>query len=285
VRRAVRRAKLDRPAPPPCAGPPPVCPFSFRTLLGRALPLAALAAVLPARAQDSTAVAGPPAGAPPPYVDTLYVDRVAPDSVGFYGSGVSGAFLLTEFGLGAGGALRAGVGRGTSLLVEASLGAGRDEREQQFFVGLFGETVTPLKRNYALLLPVTVGVEQRVFRHAIEDSFRPFVEVTGGPALGYQWPYFDDVDGDGVRDDDEERLGPWGGLGRGQFRFGVGGTFAVGAYFGRGRTARGLRFGYAASYFPTPIDLLEEDPDVERPSRRFFGTPVVSFHLLRLTGR
>jgi hypothetical protein len=177
-----------------------------------------------------------------------------------------------------------GAGDDTSLLLEASIGAGRDEREQQFFVGLFGETVTPFKRNYVLMVPVHFGLERRLFRRSIEDDFRPFVQLTAGPTVAYQWPYFDDVDSDGLRDDGEERLGAWGGLSRGEFRLGAGGTAGFGAYFGRGRSAQGLRFGYAGSYFFKPVELLEEDPAVEGPDRRFFGTPVVSFHLVRLIG-
>lgn len=231
-----------------------------------AVPLAAALAVGAARAQPAL-----------PAPDTARAR---------YNTGGGLTFQLTEFGLGAGAVYRIGVATATSLVVEASLGAGRDEREQQFFVGLFGETVTPFKRNYALLVPVHVGVERRVFRAAIEDDFRPFVQLTAGPTLGYQWPYFRDADGDGVRGEGEERLGPWRGFGEGSLRTGVGGTVAVGAYFGRERrTVQGLRFGYAASYFFTPIELLEEDPAVEGPTRRFFGTPVVSFHLIRLVGR
>jgi hypothetical protein len=233
--------------------------------MGRYVPFVAIATFL---------LAGPSRAQPAP--DTV---RVRYDT----GGGV--AFLLTEFGLGAGGLYRVGVGRGTSILVEGSVGAGRDEREQQFFVGLFGETVTPFKRNYVLLAPVHAGVEQRLFRAAIEDDFRPFVQVTAGPTVAYQWPYFDDVDGDGLRDEGEERLGPWRGIGEGSTRIGAGGSVALGAYFGRGRATQGLRFGYAASYFFEPVELLEEDPEVEGPTRRFFGTPVVSFHLLRLVGR
>jgi hypothetical protein len=210
----------------------------------------------------------------------------APDSAATrFDTGGGVAVLLTEFGLGAGALYRVGVGSATSLLVEASLGAGRDEREQQFFVGLFGETVTPFKRNYVLMAPVHVGLERRLFQEAIEDDFRPFVQLTAGPTVAYQWPYFDDANGDGLRDEGEERLGPWRGLGRGDVRMGAGGTIAVGAYFGRGRASQGLRFGYAGSYFFEPVELLEEDPEVEGPTRRFFGTPVVSFHLLRMVGR
>jgi hypothetical protein len=208
-----------------------------------------------------------------------------PDSAAAdYGTSGGVAINLTEFGIGAGGVLRLGVGSDVSVLLEASIGAGRDEREQQFFIGLFGETVTPFKRNYVLMVPVHAGLERRLFRRAIEDDFRPFVQVTAGPTVAYQWPYFDDDDGDGLRDEGEERLGAWGGFGRGEFRIGAGGVAAFGAYFGSGRSVQGLRFGYAGSYFFEPVELLEEDPEVEGPDRRFFGTPVVSFHLVRLIG-
>ncbi len=238
-----------------------------------------LAALLLAALPLAAAPAGAQAGA-------AYPLAPADTARGRYDTGGGVAFQLSEFGFGLGGLYRVGVGGSTSLVVEASLGAGRDEREQQFFVGLFGETVTPFKRNYVVLVPVHVGVERRLFRAAVEDNFRPFVQLTAGPTFGYQWPYFRDADGDGVREDEEERLGPWRGLGEGEPRLGVGGALAVGAYFGRSRrTAQGLRVGYAASYFARPVGLLEPVPEVDGPDRRFFGTPVVSFHLIRLVGR
>lgn len=246
--------------------PPSHTPILPHRPILRALALAAfLLAAAPAEAQAAYPLAPP---------DTAR---------GRYDTGGGVAFVLSEFGFGLGGLYRVGVGGGTSLVVEAGLGAGRDEREQRFFVGLFGETVTPFKRNYALLVPLHLGVEHRLFRQAIEDNFRPFVQLAAGPTLAYQWPYFRDGDGDGVREAGEARLGPWRGLGDGEGRLGVGGTLAVGAYFGRSRkNAQGLRVGYAASYFARPVELLEPVPDVDGPSRRFFGTPVVSFHLVRL---
>lgn len=214
--------------------------------------------------------------------DTLFPPP-ADSTTTAYGTGGGLALLLTEYGFGLGGLYRVHLGGGTSALAEASVSVGKDEREQQFFVGLFGDTVTPFKRNYVLLVPLHVGAEQRLFREQIEDNFRPFVQLTAGPTFAYQWPYFDDLNADGVRDTDEDLLGPFGGFGAGDVRFGAGGTLAVGAYFGRGpRSAQGVRFGYTAHYFFEPVDLLELDPEVEEPSRRFFGTPVVGFHFVRL---
>ncbi|MEM6783720.1 MAG: hypothetical protein AAF624_08305 [Bacteroidota bacterium] len=208
-----------------------------------------------------------------------------PDTLGpptfMTGAGLS--IRLTNDGFGLGGVLRAGLSETTSLFVEMSVNPGKDEREQQFFIGFFGETVVPLKRNYFGMVPLHAGIEQRLFRDAIEDNFRPFLQVAGGPTIGYQWPYFDDADGNGIRDSGEPLEGVFGGFGNGSFRMGLGGTLSVGAYFGRSRrTTQGLRIGYHGTYFFEPVDLLELNPDVEDPSKRYFGTPLVSVHLLRL---
>lgn len=232
-----------------------------------ALCLLLLALAAPAFAQPGERLAPPP-----------------PDTTASrYGSSGALVLMLSEYGLGAGGALRGRLSDDLSLVAELSVGAGIDEREQRFFIGFFGDTVTPFKRNYVLLAPLHVGVERRLFRDEVEDNFRPFVHVSAGPTLGYQWPYFDDADADGRRDEGEERLGAFGGIGDGSARFGVGGTIAVGAFFGRSqRASQALRFGFQGTYFPVEIDLLEIDEAVESPSRHTFLTPVVSFHVARL---
>ena len=200
-----------------------------------------------------------------------------------FGTSAALAILLTEDGLGVGGAGRTALSPDLSFVFEASLGAARDAREQQFFTGLFGETVTPFKRNYVALVPLHAGLERRLLRRQVEDNFRPFVVATLGPTLAVQWPYFDDRDADGVRADDEERLGVLGGLDRARLRLGVGGTLAVGVAVGSTtRTAQSLRFGVSGHAFPGQIDLLELEPEIEDPSRTVVWTPVVSFHVLRL---
>ena len=199
-----------------------------------------------------------------------------------YGTTGALVLVLTEYGFGVGGSVRARLTDDVSFVAELSAGAGRDEREQSF-IGFFGERVTPFKRNYVALVPLQVGLERRLFRRAVEDNFRPFVHATVGPTFALQWPYFDDVDGDGRLDGSEETLGPLAGLDAGSPRVGVGGVLAVGAFFGRGRrTTQAIRFGVQGTYFPIEIDLLELRPDVEQPSRQTFVTPVVSFHVARL---
>jgi len=229
---------------------------------------------LPLAAALAWTLAAPPAAAQL----TLPSDTL---SGSVYGSSAGGALSLSNYGFGASGALRHPLSGAASLVVEFGLGAGKDEREQEFFTGPFGETVTPFKRHHFLMLPFTLGVEQRLWAEAIEDDFRPFFLIGSGPVLGYQWPYFEDENGNGIRDPGEPKRAALD-LRGGSFRFGWGGTVGLGAYFGDGPGAVGLRIGYAAQYFTEPVELLEPRPEIERPERRFFGTPVVSFHVLRL---
>ena len=212
--------------------------------------------------------------------------RVAPPlpdtTAARYGSSAALVLVLSEYGLGAGGSLRGRLADDWSATAELSVGAGRDEREQSFG-GLFGERTTPLKRNSVLLVPLQVGVERRLFRTRVEDNFRPFLALVAGPTLAYQWPYFDDLDGDGRRDDGEPLTSGLAGFEEGQARVGIGGTVTVGAAFGRSRSAApSIRFGLQGTYFPVEVDLLEVTPLVEDPSRNVFLTPVVSFHVARL---
>ncbi len=215
--------------------------------------------------------------------DEVFPSSALDSTQGRYGTGGGLAISLNDSGFGLGGLYRAQLGPATSGLIELSIGVAKDAREQQFFIGVFGDTVTPFKRNYALMSPIHVGVEQRIFANQIEDNFRPYVQISAGPTIGYQWPYFKDVNENGLREQGEPLNGLLGGFGKGQLRLGAGGTLALGAYFGRSRrTAQGVRVGYTANYFFEELDLLELDPAVESPSRHYFGSPIVSFHLVRL---
>jgi hypothetical protein len=202
--------------------------------------------------------------------------------------------MLTNSGFGIGGNLRDSLNAKYALMVEAVFGSIKDEREDAFFNRL-GERSIPNKANYLLVLPSRIGIQRRLFRNQIEDSFRPFVQITVGPTIGWLFPYFDDCNGngsfepvtdcdaDGVQEEGEGevRLSQFRGLGRGELRVGGGGSIGLGAYIRYGRRgARGFRISYSFDYFTSGINLLESDV---RGSQRFFGTPsiVVFFgHLL-----
>lgn len=196
--------------------------------------------------------------------------------------GWGAAMVLTNYGFGVSGALRYDLGPTTALVGEAVLSAGRDEREQAFFSGPFGETVVPFKRHRFVMMPVTVGVEQRLWSRAIEPSFRPFVHAAAGPVLGFQWPYFEDENDNGIRDIGEPLRGALDFSG-GELRAGVSGLIGFGAHLEAGRRQLvSVRVGAAVQAFSEPVELLEPRPEIERPERRVFATPVLSLHLVRL---
>ncbi len=241
--------------------------------------LAVLLSVPLAKAQPTRAAAADTA-----VIDTLEAPR--------YGTGAGAAILLTNSGFGLGGYATARVGPATSLVAELSLGGVRDERETKFF-GIGGPTIQN-KANYLMLVPLRLGIYQRLFRSAIEDNFRPYVHLSAGPTLGWVSPYFDDCngngrfdrsadcDGDGVlgEGEGEREHDVFSAFPKGHAQFGVGGQVAVGAFFGYStRLSQGVQIAYRFDYFGEPVALLEERV---KPAQRYFGTPVVSFTFGRL---
>ena len=197
-----------------------------------------------------------------------------------YGSGLGAQILLTNNGFGLGAYGRIALGETTSLLLETSLGAGKDEQELKFFRG-FGDGFIPNKHNYLLILPLHFGLERRLFRDQIEDNFRPYLQFTGGPTLGWEYPYFEDRNGNEIFDEDiDRRYDTISAFPKGTPRFGFGGTVAVGAFFGLSqRVTQGVRFGYTFAYFAEGVQLLE--PDVKE-AQQLFGSPVITIAFGRL---
>lgn len=189
-----------------------------------------------------------------------------------YGSGLGFQILLTNSGFGLGGYFFRSINTSTSFMADISLGAGKDERELKFF--RFGSSFIPNKANYLLMMPIQAGLIHRLFRNAIEENFRPYVQVTAGPTIGWEYPYFNDENGNGQFDREEDTFDSIGALPKGDLRMGIGGTIAVGAHFGLSRkVTQGVRIGYSFTHFLQGIQLLE--PQVQE-AQQFFGTPTIT---------
>ncbi len=190
-----------------------------------------------------------------------------------YGSGVGLQILLTNSGFGLGGYYHHALSDVTSIMADLSLGAGKDERELKFF--RFGSSYIPNKANYLLMMPLQAGIIHRLFSNIIEDNFRPYVQVTAGPTLGWESPYFDDANGNGEFDSaDETSYDAIAAFPKGDFRYGFGGTLAIGAHFGLSRkVTQGVRIGYTFTHFVQGVQLLE--PQIQE-AQKFFGTPTIT---------
>ncbi len=215
-------------------------------------------------------------------VPTIYAQNTDTRDRNPYGTGIGGQVLLTNSGFGLGGYYQRAVSPSVSIMAELSFGAGKDSREVAFF-NQFGQRDIPNKANYLHMLTFHAGVRKRLFESSIEENFRPFFQFSFGPTLGWESPYFLDCNGDGIfnprvdcdedgTDTDERTFDVFSALPKGNARFGMGGNFAIGAFFGRSRAvSQGIRFGYTFTYFTDGIQLLEQ-----QPAQRFFGTPSIT---------
>lgn len=139
-----------------------------------------------------------------------------------------------------------------------SVTAASDDKERKTYDPYTGETISFNRVNSVLILPLTVGLEERLFSKEIESTFRPFVEVGVGPSFGYVTNYDD---------------GFFGGFSKGRAVWGLNGVLGVGSYFGSSPKAiQGVALRYQFNYFFKDIELVEQTP------RNYFGT--ISINLI-----
>ena len=190
-----------------------------------------------------------------------------------YGSGIGMGIALNNSGFGINGFITRALTPTLSLTTELSIRSEKHEQEQKFF-DFFGNSLIPYKLNYMLMIPLEVGVQKRVFADAIEDSFRPFVQASAGPTIGYIYPYFNDDNQNMELDQGEKTFDSIGSLFKGLAEFGIGGSIGFGAQFGISRkSVQAIRLGYNFQYFFKDIQLMEPS---FKDAQHFFGTPTIT---------
>lgn len=78
-----------------------------------------------------------------------------------------------------------------SLSMNALLGmtGNRNSDELEYIDPFTGSTFIPNKVNRLFSFPLTIGMQQRLFRESLSDSFRPFIGCGLGYAMILQVPY------------------------------------------------------------------------------------------------
>ena len=118
------------------------------------------------------------------------------------------------------------------------------------------------KQNGILMMPVTVGLQQRLFRRDITNSFRPFVEVGLGPTVGYVFQLARLNPGGNPSNPDDYDYSFRGGIFNPRYvTIGANGFVGAGAYFGNNfMMLQGLTVRYVVNAFPTSVELLRGFP-------------------------
>jgi len=212
--------------------------------------------------------------------------------------GMAFSLSVNNFGFTGAAHYRHVVGPMTEIIANLKFGAVRDPSEQTF-QSVFGQQIIPNKFRRGIAIPLTIGVKQRIFARNIEDNFRLYVSGAGGPALTLLIPYFEDLNGDGLRNLGRPFFGPqdaivepvndffqgWDDL---TTELGINGDIAIGVDFGDNfARISTIELGFDFFFYPQGIQILEPNKLVENDmgqivtapfndDKKFFGTPQIT---------
>ena len=131
-----------------------------------------------------------------------------------------------------------------SGFVSFSVSESKDEREIEQFDPYYQISYVPGKLNRFLVMPLLIGVQYRLFREDIVETFRPYINAGAGPAMIYQMPFveFTENPSGGT---DVEQVDFFSSIGRGQPHWTASAFLGVGANFGTdGSNVFGINFRY-----------------------------------------
>jgi hypothetical protein len=130
-----------------------------------------------------------------------------------------------------------------SGFVALSISEAKDEREVEQFDPYYQISYVPGKLNRFLVMPLMFGVQYRLFREDIVDTFRPYVNAGAGPAMIYQMPFVEFVEGSAGLE--PQQVDFFKSIGRGHPHFTASAFLGIGANFGsEGSNVFGVNFRY-----------------------------------------
>ncbi|MGA9117709.1 MAG: hypothetical protein WB626_13145 [Bacteroidota bacterium] len=127
-----------------------------------------------------------------------------------------------------------------------SISESKEEREVERYDPFTGMTYVPGKLNRFFVIPLSVGIQQRVFREDILDTFRPYVTLGAGPTIVYAAPFtriLRDVSGPRY-----ETVEFFRSIGQGRAYYTASAFIGAGAHFG---SEEGSLFGLNLRYYFT----------------------------------
>ncbi len=155
--------------------------------------------------------------------------------------------LLSNNGFGLGAFHRREFTQDLSGFLTLSVAESKDEREVERY-DYFGNVFVPGKLSRFLVVPLMVGVQYRLFREDITDTFRPYVNAGAGPTLIYATPFIEIIplqpSGFQLQEVDFFKS-----LGKGQPHYTAGAFVGIGAIFGSGKSSNvGVNLRYYFTY-------------------------------------
>jgi outer membrane protein W len=160
--------------------------------------------------------------------------------------------MLSNNGFGAGGFFRHEFTDVLSGFAQIAISDVKDDSEVEYMNPYTGQSYTPYKINRLLLIPVTFGMQYRLFKDDIVDNFRPYVSAGIGPSMIFVSPYSNPTQvvlSDGSTGTYYDQIDFFTSLKKGHFKYALGGYVGAGAYFG---LDKGSLTGVSARYYFVP---------------------------------
>jgi hypothetical protein len=156
--------------------------------------------------------------------------------------------LISNGGFGLGGFYRREFSDEWYGFVTLSISESKDDREFEQYDIFTNTSFTPGKLNRFMVIPLTFGVQHRLFREEITDNFRPFVNAGAGPAMIFVAPFTEvrQTTGGVV---EFRQVEFFKSLGRGHPHYTLSGFIGIGANFGLEKSnLLGVNFRYYFTY-------------------------------------
>lgn len=243
--------------------------------------------------------------------DLIVEERVSTPLNMHYKAGLTFDFVVNNFGFGIGGQYRRVLGPQMEGVFNMRITGLRDASEQTFTDVFFGQQVVPNKFQRAFAFPAMIGLRKRLFADDVQDQYRFFVSASAGAVATFSYPYFNDRNNNGYREqfnnNFEQVNDIFTGWSEGNWHFGGAGEFKIGVDVGRNfSSVTSIEFGYYMNYYPDGIQMMTPtQPDLkenvapgESPfefdengnlvlepyfdAQKFFGSPQITITFGRL---
>jgi hypothetical protein len=169
--------------------------------------------------------------------------------------------LLSNNGFGLGAFYRYEMTDELSLIFNFAISDVKDDAEFEKY-DYYGNSIVPNKINRLLLLPLTVGVQYRLFKDDIVDNLRPFITAGLGPTMIFVAPYanpktYYSPDSTSYYTD-PGKIDFFTSLKYGKLRYTIGGFIGAGVFFGMDKgTITSLSVKYFLAPFPNGIEVMK----------------------------
>lgn len=206
--------------------------------------LAALTTVVFAQNEEPVTPSGASASRDSVYV--VGIQQEFPDNLNTWGLDV----LMSNDGFGLGTFYRRQFTPDLYGFVAFSVSDSKDPREVERYDPYTQVSFVPGKLNRFLVMPLTFGVQRRLFREDIVDTFRPYLNAGVGPALVFSAPFTEIVQSGNTTSYRQVEF--FKSLGRGRAHYTATAFIGAGANFGSDRNnIFGLNVRYYFTYLFT----------------------------------